>query len=250
MSIAKETLGLNKGQFNEKLSSIIQNHRANSRLLGKPRDFVITACRLTERYCKVSNEKDVQIYLRNKKIGPRSVKCIVLKRPDGFEQPVMKGQLVDQLYPVKKTKSAASPEKKHALSIRSAMRAAVDYQLRAYRKVVPLPAECYHTQRPIRIGMRWDVDHIGKPFLQLCDEWVALQGLTYLDLTLIGPPNLKKFKDSKLQKHWVLWHEVNATLAPSLAKANRSAGSGEYQASEALLGSLKKEDPDDVDLDF
>ena len=74
--------------------------------------------------------------------------------------------------------------------------------------------------------------------------------MTYLDLTLIGPPNLKKFKDNKLQKHWVLWHEVNATLAPSLAKANRSAGSGEYQASETLLGSLKKEDPDDVDLDF
>jgi hypothetical protein len=53
-----------------------------------------------------------------------------------------------------------------------------------------------------------------------------------------------------LQKHWVLWHETHATLAPSLPKANRSAGSGEYQASEALLGSLKKEDPDDVDLDF
>ena len=250
MSIAKETLGLNKGQFNEKIAAVINNHRANSRLLGKPRDFVITACRLTDRYSKVANEQGVEVYLRNKKIGPRSVKCLVLKRPDGFEQPVMKGQLVDQLYPPKKIKTSASPEKKHALAVRAAMRAAVDYQLKRFRKSVRLPAECVHTQRQIRLGTRWDVDHIGKPFLQLCDEWVELQGLTYLDLTLIGPPNLKKFKDDKLQKHWVLWHETHATFAPSLPKANRSAGSGEYQASEALLGSLKKEDPDDVDLDF
>ena len=40
-------------------------------------------------------------------------------------------------------------------------------------------------------------------------------------------------------------------FAPALyQKQISSAGSGEYQASEALLGSLKKEDPDDVDLDF
>ena len=154
MSIAKEALGLNKGQFNEKIASVINNHRANTRLLGKPRDFVITACRLTERFSKVANEKDVQVYLRNKEIGPRKVKCLVLKRPDGFEQPVMKGQLVDQLYPPKKIKTSASPEKKHALAIRSAMRTAVDYQLRKFRKAVRLPAECHHTQRQIRIGMR------------------------------------------------------------------------------------------------
>lgn len=130
------------------------------------------------------------------------------------------------------------------------MRTAVDYQLRAFRKAVRLPAECVHTHKQIRLGIRWDVDHIGKPFLQLCDEWVELQGLTYLDLALKGPPNLKKFKDDKLQSHWILWHETHAVFAPSLPKANRSKGAGEYQASEALLGSLKKEDPDDVDLDF
>ena len=250
MSVAKETLGLNKGEFSKKVSSIIDAHRTNSKLIGKPKDFVLTACRLSERWSKMANEPDVQVRLRNMKIGPRKVKCLHLCRKDGFEQPVPKGQLVDQLYPVKKIKTTASPEKKHALAVRAAMRAAVDYQLRKFRKSVPLPAECVHTQRQIRVGMRWDVDHIGKPFVQLCDEWVALQELTYLDLTLIGPPNLKRFKDAKLQKHWVLWHETHSTFAPSLPKANRAAGSGEYQASEALLGSLKKEDPDDVDLDF
>ena len=242
---------MGKGDFSKSLSNIISNHRAGSRLLGKPRDFILTACRLSERFSKVANEPGTEVYLRSKKIGPRKVKCLTLKRKtDGFEQPVMKGQLVDQLYPAKKIATSASPEKKNALAVRSAMRAAVDYQLRNFRKQVRLPAECVHTGRQIRIGMRWDVDHIGKPFLQLCDEWVALQELTYLDLTLVGPPNLKKFKDNKLQKHWILWHETHCTLAPSLPKANRSQGAGDYQASEALLGSLKKEDPEDVDLDF
>lgn len=250
MSVAKDTLGLNKGEFQKKLGMIVDAHRVNSKLIGKPKEFILIACRLSSRFSKVANEPNVEVRMRNMKIGPRQVKAIHLKREDGFEQPVPRGQLVDQLYPPRKTVNHASPEKKHAHAVRSAMRTAVDYQLRKFRKAVRLPAECHHTQRQIRIGMRWDVDHIGRPFLQLCDEWVELQGLTYLDLTLIGPPNLKKFKDNKLQRHWVLWHEINATLAPSLAKANRAAGSGEYQASEALLGSLKKEDQNDVDLDF
>ena len=250
MSIAKEALGLNKGEFSKKIGQIVDTHRTNSKIIGKPKDFVLTACRLSDRFAKVANESGVTVRLRSIRVGPRKVKCIHLCREDGFEQPVPRGQLTDQLYPPRKTVNHASPEKKHALAVRSAMRTAVDKQLRKFRKAVRLPAECVHTQRQIRLGMKWDVDHIGKPFLQLCDEWVALHELTYLDLTLKGPPNLKAFKDDRLQKHWILWHETHATLAPSLAKANRSAGSGDYQASEALLGSLKKEDPEDVDLDF
>lgn len=251
MSIAKETLGLNKGEFQKKLGNIVDSHRINSKIIGKPKDFILTCCRLTTSYSKMANEPDVEVRLRNMKIGPRKVKCIHLVRAsDKFEQPVPRGKLVDLLYPPRKTVKQATPEKKHALAVRAAMRTAVDYQLRAFRKSVRLPAECVHTQKQIRLGIKWDVDHIGKPFLQLCDEWVAAQKLTYLDLTLKGPPNLKKFKDDTLQRSWILFHEMNATLAPALSKANRSAGSGEYRASEALLGSLKKEDPEDVDLDF
>ena len=251
MSVAKETLGLNKGEFQKKLANIVDSHRVGTKIIGKPREFILLSCRMCESYSKVANDPTVEVRLKSTRMGPRKVKCLYLiRKSDGREQPVPRGKLVDCLYPPKKIATSASPEKKHALAVRAAMRTAVDYQLRAFRKSVRLPAECVHTERQIRIGMRWDVDHIGKPFLQLCDEWVALHELTYLDLTLIGPPNLKKFKDDKLQKHWVLWHETHATLAPSLPKANRSAGSGEYQASEALLGSLKKEDPEDVDLDF
>ena len=251
MSIAKEALGLNKGEFQKKLGNIVDAHRINSKIIGKPRDFVLTACRLSERFAKVANDPNVEVRLRNMKIGPRKVKCIHLRRTsDNFEQPVPRGQLVDQLYPPRKTVRHAVPEKKHAMAVRAAMRQCVDYQLRNFRKSVRFPAECVHTGRQIRKGMRWDVDHIGKPFVQLCDEWIALHEMTYADVAIVGPPNLKRFKDSKLQNHWVLYHEMNATFAPSLPKANRSQGSGEYQASEELIGSFAGAEEDDVDLDF
>ena len=98
--------------------------------------------------------------------------------------------------------------------------------------------------------MRLDVDHINKPFLQLCDEFIAGENMKYVDITLVGPPNLKRFKDQKLGKAWTLYHECHARLAPSSPKANRSAGSGEYQASEALQGSFEGDPDDDVNLDF
>ena len=250
MSVAKETLGLNKGEFSKKLSSVIDAHRANSKIIGKPKDFILTSCRLSERFSKVANEPNVEVRIRNISIGPRKVKVLHLKREDGFEQPVPKGQLVDQLYPPRKTVKHATPEKKHALAVRGAMRQAVDYQLKAYRKKAVFPLLCWTTEKMIRKGMRWDVDHINKPFIQLCDEFVSSHDLTYCDIPLIGPPNLKRFKDKTLWGAWQLYHEMHARFAPTLPKANRSKGSGEYQASEALLGSFAGAEKDDVDLDF
>ena len=251
MSVVKETLGLNKGEFSKKFSAVVENHRTGSKLIGKPRDFILLACRLTDRFSKMANDPTVEVRVKNWKAGPRKVKMIVLVRPaDRREQPVGKGQVVDLLYPPKTISTSASTEKKHALAVRAAMRTAVDYQLRAYRKTLKYPLECWHTNSIIRIGTRVDIDHINKPFLQLCDEFVECNGLKYVDIPIVGPPNLKKFKDTILQKAWVLYHECHARLAPSLPKANRAAGSGEYQASEALLGSFAKEDPEDLDIDF
>ena len=250
MTIAKETLGLNKGEFGEKFARVVQMHRVNSKLLGKPRDFVLLACRLTDRWSKMANDPTVEVRIKNVKTGPRQVKMVVLVRPDGREQPVGKGQITDLLYPPRKTVNHASIEKKHAMKVRGAMRTCVDYQLRDYRRTLKYPVECYHTQRQIRRGMRLDIDHIVKPFVQLCDEFIEMKGLKYTDIAIVGPPNRKRFKDSELQGAWVLFHEMHARLAPSSPKANRSAGSGEYQASEALLGSFSTEDPDDIAMDF
>jgi hypothetical protein len=249
MSIAKETLGLGKGDFAKKVSNIVDAHRIGAKIIGKPKDFFLTACRLTERFSEVANREDVEVRIKNWPMGPRKVKVIVLKQ-GGKEYPVPKGQLVDQLYPARKTVNHAPPEKKHAGAVRACMRQHVDYQLRDYRKTLKYPVICFHTEATIRRGMRLDVDHINKPFLQLCDEFISVNELTYAEVEIVGPPNLKRFKDKKLGKAWVLFHECHARLAPSLPKANRSAGSGEYQASEALYGSFAGSPDDDVNLDF
>lgn len=250
MTIAKDTLGMGKGEFGKKFAAVVANHRTGTKLIGKPRDFILLACRLTDRWSKMANDPTVDVRIKNVRTGPRQVKMAVLVRPDGREQPVGKGQITDLLYPPRKTVNHASAEKKHSMAVRGAMRTAVDYQLRDYRKTLKYPVECYHTQRQIRRGMRLDIDHIVKPFVQLCDEFIEMKGLKYVDVAIVGPPNLKRFKDQQLQGAWVLFHEMHARLAPSIPKANRSAGSGEYQASEALLGSYSTVDPDDIAMDF
>ena len=250
MTVAKTALGLGKGEFQKKLGNIVDTHRVGTKLIGKPRDFVLTACRLSDRFSKVANEPGIEVRVRNMKAGPRQVKVIMLKREDGFEQPVPRGQLVDQLYPPRKTVKHANPEKKHAMAVRGAMRSAVDIQMKDYRKTLQYPLTCYHTEKMIRRGMRMDVDHIVKPFVQLCDEFIEANDLTYCDVPLIGPPNLKRFKDTVLWRAWQLYHECHARLAPSLPKANRGAGSGTYEASEALIGSFAKKDGEDIDMDF
>lgn len=251
MSAAKEALGLGKGEFGKKYSSIIDSHRIGTKLIGKPRDFILLACRLTESYSKMANDPTIEVRIKNVRIGPRKVKMAVLIRlSDKQEVPISKGKITDLLYPPRKTVNHAPPEKKHSQLVRSTMRRLVDYQLRNYRQTLKYPLTCFHTEQTIRIGMRMDIDHILKPFVQLCDEFVASNKLTYCDIAIYGPPNLKRFRDKKLQNAWILYHECNARLAPSLPKANRSAGSGTYEASEALIGTFEKADEEDLDLDF
>lgn len=247
--IAKEALGVGKGEFSDVLSTIISNHRIGAKLIGKPRDTVLTACRLTSRFSEVANRPDVELRLENCKVGPRKVKMLVMKQ-GGKDYPVPKGQLIDQLFPPKKIATSASPEKKHALLVRGCMRRLVDQQLRNYRKGLKYPCECSKTGKLIRLGTKMHIDHIGKPFIQLADEFVAGHHLTYCDIEVYGPPNMKSFRNKGLQTGWQEFHRTHARLAPCLAKANMSAGAGEYEASEALIGVFEGDSEDDVDLEF
>ena len=249
MALAKETLGLGKGEFSSQIASIIKNHRAGVRVIGSPRDTVLLACRLTDRFSEVANRPDTELRIENCKVGPRKVKMLVM-RQGGKDYPVPKGQLVDQLYPAKKIVTSASPEKRHALAVRATMRRLVDQQLRNYRKTLKYPFECFRSGKMIRMGMKYHIDHVGKPFIQLADEFVAGHNLTYCDIEIYGPPNLKSFRNKGLQTGWQEFHKIHARLAPTLAKENMSSGSGNYNASEALIGTFEGSSEDDVDLDF
>lgn len=248
--IGKETFGLNKGEFADKFSRIVSAYRAGSKLIGQPRDFIITACRLADRFSKVANEEGTEVRVENWACGPRKVRMIVLRRQDGFKQPVPKNQLVDQLYPPRVTKRTPNLERKHVTAVRAAMRHGVDHQLRAYRKKLEYPLECYVTGKMLRPGMRVDIDHLGKPFVQIADEWLESVGLTYCEIPLCGPPNAKRIKDDALWSSWQMWHQDHARLIPTSAAANRSKGASGYETPSERVGSFAKTSEEQVDLDF
>jgi len=250
MTIGKTTFDLNKSQFSEKIGRIIANHRAGSRLIVEPAEFVLRACRLTEQWAKLSTDAATLVYVRNIELaGGRKVKMLTLERGT-TKQPVPKAKLIEALYPTKKTVATATVEEKHFNATKSAMRHAVSDQLKAFRDSVVFPCVCSITGKQIRKGQKTDIDHVGMPFSEIADRFVASEGLCYTDITLVGPPNNKSFHNKKLWRDWMEFHLKHARYALVHASANRSKGSDGYETPTELYGSFKAEDPDDLSLDF
>ena len=249
-TIGKDTFGINKTEFGQKIGRIIKNFRANSKLLGEPKEFVLRCCRLTERWAKLANDPEVVVYLRNiDTAAGRKVKVISLER-GATRQPVPKQKLTDELYPVKRIATSATPEEKHYNAVKASMRLAVSYQLKAFRDSCQLPIICSISGRKILPGQKSDVDHIGKTFSELADDFMREKCLKYSAILLCGPPTAKRFKDTALWESWVQYHLQHARFALTLASANRSKGCGDYITDPELLGSFAKANPEDLALDF
>ena len=249
-TIGRDTFGLTKTEFGQKIGRIITNHRANSKIIGESRDFVLRCCRLTDQWGKLANDPETLVYLRNLEIaGGRKVKMLSLER-GGSQQPIPKAKLVSALYPAKKIATTATPEQKHFNNVRVAMRFAVTYQLKAFRDSCQLPLICSITGKKIIPGNRTDVDHVGMTFSEIADNFLQEKGLKYSAVTLKGPPTAKVFTDNKLWAEWVSYHMAHARYSLTLASANRSKGCGSYTTPPELLGSFAKEDPEDLSLDF
>lgn len=250
MTLGKTTFGLNKSEFSEKLGRIITNHRANSRVIGESAEFILRACRLVERWGKLAGNPDVRVYLRNVGIsGVRNVKMLSLE-VGKTKQPVSKAKLVDAIYPPRKITTSATEEEKHYNAVRAAMRNAIRDQIKDYRKGVELPQVCYLTGTHLRKGTKTDVDHVGKPFSQIADEFFSEKQLTYTEVTLVGPPNAKRFRDAELWSEWKEFHRENARFALVSSSANRAKGSDGYVTDEKLVGSFVATDPNELSLDF
>jgi len=250
MTLGATTFGLNKSEFSKKLSNIIKNFRANSKLIGEPKEFILRCCKLTERWSKLANDLETVIYLRYNDIsGGRRVKMIYLERGN-TKQPIPKNQILDALYPAKKISTTATPEEKHFNAVKAAMRYAIQHQLKAFRDACGPANICYLTGLKLRPYSKTDVDHIGMPFSEIADKFLQSQNLRYTDITLKGPPTAKVFTDTLLWVKWIDFHEENAKFALVCSSANRSKGSDGYSVDSALIGSFKSEDPEDLALDF
>jgi hypothetical protein len=250
MAIGKETFGLTKKDYAAKLGRIISNHRANSKLIGEPAEFVLRSCRLTETWEKLARDPEVVVYLRNMDIaGGRKVKMLSLER-GGTKQPVSKSKLIDALYPSKKIATSATPEEKHYNAVKAAMRRGVHDQLKDFREAIELPIVCSITGKKIRKGMRTDVDHVGMTFSEIADEFIRANCLKYSLVTLKGPPTAKRFTDTDLWLDWADFHRERARYSLVCASANRSKGSDGYTTPPELIGSFKSDDPTCLSLDF
>ena len=191
MTIGKDTFGISKTEFSQKFGKIVQNFRANSRVIGEPREFILRACKLTEQWGKMAGDPEVVVYLRNLDIaGGRKVKMVSLER-GSTKQPVPKQKLLDALYPPKKIATTATPEEKHYNAVKAAMRGGIVYQLKAFRDSCSLPCVCYLSGKQIRPGMKTDIDHIGMTFSEICDEFIREKCLNYSRILLKGPPTAK-----------------------------------------------------------
>ena len=250
MTLGKDTFNLNKSEFNQKLSKIITNHRAGSKIIGESKEFIIRCCKLSERWAKLANDSETSVHVRYSEIaGGRRVKMIYLERST-TKQPVPKNQLIDALYPAKKISTTATPEEKHFNAVKAAMRYAIQHQLKAFRDASGPANICYLTGLKLRPYSKTDVDHIGMPFSEIADKFLQSQNLQYTDITLKGPPTAKVFTDALLRAAWIDFHEENAKFALVCSSANRSKGSDGYSVDSALIGSFKSEDPEDLALDF
>lgn len=250
MTLGKDTFDLNKTEFSQKFGKIVKNFRANSRVIGEPRSFILRACKLTEQWGKMAADGEVVVYLRNLSIaGGRTVKMVSLER-GATRQPVPKQKLLDALYPPKKIATTATPEEKHYNAVKTAMRRGIACQLKEYRESCSLPCVCYLSGKKIRLGMKTDVDHVGMTFSEICDEFMRKKCLKYSRILLKGPPTGKVFADRELWEEWIAFHLERARYSLTLASANRSKGADGYTTDPELLGSFGKEDPEDLSLDF
>jgi hypothetical protein len=211
---------------------------------------VLRSCKLTSQWGKLGAAPDALVYLRNVELaGGRKVKMLSLE-VGGTRQPVSKAKLVEALYPTKKTAATATAEEKHFNAVKGAMRNATHYQLKAFRDAVKYPVVCCITGKSIRLGMKTDIDHVGMPFSEIADRFVASKGLKYTDITLMGPPSGKSFRDKQLWGEWVSFHLLHARFALVCSSANRQKGASGYETPIELYGSFSAETEEDLSLDF
>lgn len=250
ISLGKTVLGLSKKEFTELIRKIIKNHRVNSRLIGTPRELILKASKITDKWGKIANRPDTLVYLRTIDIA-RGIKVKMISLEEGkTKQPVPLNQFISALYPPKPLPSPATPEERHYGAVKTSMRFAVDHQLKEFRDSVELPLQCPLTGAHIRKGVKTDVDHFGLSFSEIADRFLEVSGLKYSDILLEGPPTARKFKDKELWAVWQEYHKLQASFALVCASANRSKGCGDYVTPKELIGSLAPKDSTELSLDF
>jgi len=81
---------------------------------------------------------------------------------------------------------------------------------------------------------RLDIDHEGKPFAQIADEFLAANALTLQTLKVKYLDNAFKLQGRALRKQWQEYHDGEAVLKGVCHSCNCSKGSGGYRHAKAV----------------
>lgn len=229
---------MNKSQFTSLLNSIISNSPCNYPIKQKYRDQLVPYLQQTNLYYTKACREGLSIIPRMRKFGPISQKFLVLEE-QGKEQIVAKSKLIESLYP---TKSKLTPQAIHRSAVLAICRRLIDDQLQSFRLSVRAEIgrlakagqmlearelnRCKLTGKSLN-RCQTAVDHV-KPFIQLVDEWLEANKLSFDAIAIKGRGNSKYFENAELMTNWQQYHSKNAKLQMACNKANASAGAKGY----------------------
>ena len=80
---------------------------------------------------------------------------------------------------------------------------------------------------------RLDVDHAGKPFAQIADEFMAANGVTLATFKIKYRDRVFHLQGRALRKAWQAYHDQEAVLKGVCHSCNCSKGSGGYRHAKA-----------------
>ena len=222
--------------------SKILKQRIGTSIKGEDLEFILELLSKTQKYRfvkeRIAEGIEVSIVPRMVEIASgRRIRmfCIEYYKDGGFRHtPVSKTKVIDQAFPKRKPteKQKESAHKKKKISqVRAALRLAIEDQVKACRRTTPWPYPCKLTGKLLYAHDKTHVDHYGKPFVQLVEDWLKSEELYYSDLKLTGPPTAKRILGEgmggvSLEDSWKYYHEQYAELEIVSATANISKGAG------------------------
>lgn len=224
---------MNKTGFTRQYSKIIKESPNNRPISKTNQDFLLPFLIQSSLYGKKASREGIQIIPRNRKYGPKTQKFLTLVEPDGKELVIGKAKLIDNLFPKKAKKD---PEKTHREKVLRTCRHIIQPQIADFRTnykervrnlseqgnqfLLDVITRCALSGKKL-IACRTAVDHVI-PFIQLVDQWMEKEGLTFSDIRVKG-------KTMTLADSWFQYHLDNAGLQMVCSRANSSAGSKSYQ---------------------
>jgi len=84
---------------------------------------------------------------------------------------------------------------------------------------------CSSCQRRCKLA----IDHTGKPFAQIVDEFLDSEGTVLDDVVVVWAGRAGEFRCRQLADKWCTWHDKHAKLAGLCRSCNSAKGSGGYK---------------------